>query len=40
MGFGEDHVPDLLNQAASISGDDQGMVSEAVYGFESLLEVI
>jgi hypothetical protein len=40
LGFNESHVHDLLMSAASISGDDQGMISEAVYGFEALLEVI
>lgn len=39
MGFDEAHVHDLLVEAADISDDDQGMVSETVYGFEALLEV-
>ncbi len=40
MGFDESHVFDLLHRAANISHDDQGMVSEAVYGFEALLDLV
>jgi hypothetical protein len=40
MGFNESHVFDLLMQSAEISDDDQAMISEAVYGFEALLEVV
>jgi endonuclease III len=40
MGFDEDHVHDLLMEAASISDDDQGMVSESVWNLESLLELV
>lgn len=40
MGFNEDHVHDLLNQAASISDDDNFMVFEAVYSLESRLELV
>lgn len=40
MGFDEAHVHDLLVEVANVNEDDQAMVSEAVYGFEALLEVI
>lgn len=40
IGFDEAHVHDLLVEVANVNEDDQGMVSEAVYGFDALLEVI
>lgn len=40
MGFGEEHVHDLLFSAASINDDDEYMVSEAVYGLEALLDLV
>lgn len=40
MGFGEAPVHDLLMEAADISDADPGLVDEAVYGLEALLEVI
>jgi hypothetical protein len=40
MGFDEAHVHDLLVEVANVNEDDQGMVSEAVYGFEALLELV
>ncbi len=40
LGFNEEHVFDLLHQAANISDDDDFMVSEAVYGLEALLELV
>lgn len=40
IGFDEEHVFDLLMRSADISDDDQGTISEAVYGFEALLELV
>ncbi len=40
MGFCEDHVHDLLSEAASISDDDNFLVFESVWGLESRLELV
>lgn len=40
MGFDEEHVHDLLNQAADVNDDDDFMVFESVWGLESRLELV
>jgi hypothetical protein len=40
MGFGEEHVHELLHQAADVNDDDDFMVFESVWGLESRLELV
>jgi hypothetical protein len=40
MGFGEEHVHDLVERAADISDDDDFMVFESVWGLESRLDLV